>query len=227
MPTKAKPPTIDQLREAMKADRLMGYSIVRAARDAESARARAAKASGKEIPTPINDWCSTDEYKRLRDDRRTEPKAAAQPKGTKAVATTKKVTSRKAAGRKAPANKKAPARGATKPRIAEADRVATIKRYVDKGMTTESEIVTTMRGSGIPVGPWIKPILAKLVKRAPANRKAAPAAKKAPARRRATPTELSKAHQTRGKGKKAPAVAASRQSSARVVRRTPQSRRAA
>jgi hypothetical protein len=61
-----KLPTIDQLRSGLKANRVEGWSAARMARDDEH---NIAKVLGESFPTPIADWCASDEYKSLRDDR--------------------------------------------------------------------------------------------------------------------------------------------------------------
>jgi hypothetical protein len=182
----------------------------------ERADARRAKDAGKrKPPTPVNDWIN------------------AHPEASKST------------GRKAGA-----ARVGAGPRLPETERVKLFNDAVKAGANTMAGVKKHIRSKGKPCsGKWIRPLLAEAAKKgllkesaprkAPAKRTAA--AKKAPAKRaasarkapaarkRATPSELSKAHQTRGKGKKATATAARRTATraTRVTKRTPARRRAA
>jgi hypothetical protein len=181
----------------------------------ERADARRAKDAGKrKPPTPVNDWIN------------------AHPEASKST------------GRKAGA-----ARVGAGPRLPEAERVKLFNDAVKAGANTMAGVKKHIRSRGKPCsGKWIRPLLAEAAKKgllkesaprkAPAKRtaaaKKAPAkkattAKKATARKRATPSELSKAHQTRGRGKKATATAARRTATraTRVTKRTPARRRAA
>lgn len=136
------------------------------------------------------------------------------------------------------------------PRLPEAERVKLFNDAVKAGANTMAGVKKHIRSRGKPCsGKWIRPLLADAAKKgllkesaprkAPAKRaaaaKKAPAKKangaaKATARKRATPGELSKAHQTRGRGKKAAATVAARRRNTpnkRVTKRTPARRRAA
>jgi hypothetical protein len=170
---------------------------------AERAAVRRAEADGKrKPPTPVSNWIEAhaDEHK-----------------------------TGKTAGRTASAG----ARVGAGPRLPEAERVALFNAAVKAGANTMAGVKKHIRSKGKPCsGKWIRPLLveaakkgllAEPVRKAPAKT----TAKKAPAKKAGPKTfrgPISKASQTRGAGKKAPAktVAARRHSapSRRVTKRT-------
>ena len=70
MASTPKPPTVEELREAMKANRLEGWSATKKAAEAEHATLKAATPAGEKVTEgPIAAWMATAEYKALRDAR--------------------------------------------------------------------------------------------------------------------------------------------------------------
>lgn len=204
-----KLPSIDDLRKAMKADRLVGHSAARKARDEETALK---KVLGDSFKTPINEWVGTQEYKDLRDDKANGPKGKER--------TAKRVSS---------GSTSRSGGGSGKERIPEGQRKAMVVKAITAGAYNRRTVRTWLNDQGYACnGKWIAEILtgvtvpaknipAKAVpaKKAPAKKASAPA-KKAGARQAGTTMAkafkgpISKASQTRRPAAKAQASKATR-----------------